>query len=86
MIRLPRNLRVAQAARFLVAVTAVLTLGACGGISQRAMANGAAMGPSAPLQFQDFRDMSSMKRNYYQANGLSAMRRQAPYTPFTRWY
>jgi hypothetical protein len=77
---------VARTARLALVAVATLALGACGGISQRAVANGRAMGLQQPLQYQGFRDMSSMKRGYYQSNPLSAMRRQPPYTPFARWH
>lgn len=80
-------LSVRQAGRTAVIAVAALTLGACGRISQRAIANKAAMGPQQPLQQQDFRTMSSMRQRYYQSDPLSSMFRQRPYSPrFRRRY
>ena len=62
---------------------AALALGACGGISQRAMANGAAMGLQQPLQYQA-RDMASMRQSYYMAAPLTALARRGPYAPLRR--
>ena len=64
--------------------TAALTLGACGGISQRAIANGAAMGLQQPLQYQARPDMASMRQTYYMAAPLTALSRRGPYTPMRR--
>lgn len=66
------------------AAVAILATG-CAGIPQRAIANGRAMEPQAPLQMRNMRDMAQLRAQYHQIAPLRSLSRTKPYQPFGRW-
>jgi len=68
-----------------ILLATALGLSGCFTISERAIRNGAAMNPQAPLQWRSTRDMSQLRSQYYEIAPLRSLYQMKPYQPFTHW-